>query len=169
MIIALDVHYGDEQARVGTIAFEAWDAWQASHEWVTAVSEVADYQPGSFYLRELPCLLAAIHEAPPGVADSMTTVIVDGYVWLDGDGRPGLGAHLYAELDERLAVIGVAKNAFAGNDAALAVRRGESERPLFVTTVGCDLHEAAASLAAMHGPYRIPTLLRRVDQLSRGY
>jgi deoxyribonuclease V len=36
-----------------------------------------------------------------------------------------------------------------------------------VTAVGIDLAEAARRLGEMHGPYRIPTLLKRVDRLCR--
>jgi deoxyribonuclease V len=67
----------------------------------------------------------------------------------------------------RIPVIGVAKTYFQGS-RAVSVRRPGSDRPLFVTAVGVDLTAAAQQIASMHGPYRIPTLLRRVDQLARG-
>jgi deoxyribonuclease V len=41
-------------------------------------------------------------------------------------------------------------------------------RPLHVTALGLDAADAAARVAAMHGPYRLPTLLKRADQLARG-
>jgi len=47
------------------------------------------------------------------------------------------------------------------------VRRGESGSPLFVTAVGIDVALAAQEVRRMHGPYRVPTLLRAVDQLAR--
>jgi deoxyribonuclease V len=37
---------------------------------------------------------------------------VDGYVWLDSNGTPGLGGRLWASLDQRVCVIGVAKTRF---------------------------------------------------------
>ena len=64
--------------------------------------------------------------------------------------------------------IGVAKTAYRGAAFAERVLRGTSQSPLFVTGVGIEASEAAALVAAMHGPHRIPTLLRRVDQLARG-
>ncbi len=91
---------------------------------------------------------------------------MDGYAWLGPD-RPGLGARLFEALGSNIPVIGVAKTYFQGSRAA-AVRRPGSERPLFVTAVGVDLATAAGQVESMHGPYRIPTLLRRVDQLARG-
>ncbi|HYH68074.1 MAG TPA: endonuclease V [Urbifossiella sp.] len=119
---------------------------------------VADYEPGSFYRRELPCLLGVLALGPrPDV------VVVDGYVWLAGD-VPGLGAHLHAALGG--VVVGVAKTRFA-SAAAVEVCRGASRSPLFVTAAGAAAEVVAAWVAKMHGPYRVPTLLKRVDALAR--
>ena len=43
-------------------------------------------------------------------------------------------------------------------------RRG-SRKPLYVSAVGCRLQDAADRVLRMHGPHRIPTLVRRADQL----
>ena len=51
---------------------------------------------------------------------------------------------------------------------ALPVLRGESLRPLFVSAAGMDHARAAALVQGMHGAYRVPTLLKRADQLARG-
>lgn len=102
---------------------------------------------------------------PPGAARARA-VIIDGYVWL-GAGRPGLGAHLHQALGQRTPVIGVAKRRFHGAGDAVAILRGTSQVPLFVTAVGIDVAEAAAGVQRMHGAHRIPTLLKRVDRLSR--
>jgi deoxyribonuclease V len=64
-------------------------------------------------------------------------------------------------------VIGVAKSAFAGA-SAIEITRGAGTRPLYVTAIGIDARLAAAHVQSMHGPYRQPTLLKRVDQLTRG-
>jgi deoxyribonuclease V len=66
----------------------------------------------------------------------------------------------------KIPVVGVAKTKFHGA-VPVEVLRG-SGSPLFVTAVGLTLPEAANCIRDMHGPYRIPTLLRRVDQLARG-
>ena len=64
-------------------------------------------------------------------------------------------------------VIGVAKTTF--HDAVcVPVVRGGSARPLLVTAVGLPAEHAAAYVHGMHGDNRVPTLLLRVDQLSRG-
>ncbi len=45
--------------------------------------------------------------------------------------------------------------------------RDSSKRPLIVTAIGIDESVAAKHIASMHGPYRIPTLLKWADHLSR--
>jgi deoxyribonuclease V len=97
--------------------------------------------------------------------DGVATVVIDAHVWLGPD-RPGLGARLHEVLGGAVAVIGIAKNAFAGAPAIPVVRN--AARPLYVSAIGLDPREAAARVVAMHGPYRIPTLVRRADQLARG-
>lgn len=130
-------------------------------ERVVWLDEVAAYEPGAFYKRELP----AIHALLAGVP-ALDLLIVDGYVDLDPDGRPGLGAHVHAELG--IPVVGVAKTAFRTATHAVAVRRGGAEKPLFVTAAGVPPAEAARLVAAMAGPFRMPDALRRVDALARG-
>ena len=95
-------------------------------------------------------------------------IIIDGYVWLGDEFHPGLGAYLYEALGRVTVVIGVAKAHFQEGPAVRAVKRGASSRPLYVTAAGIDLNEAAQSVVELHGEFRIPTLLKRVDRLSRG-
>jgi deoxyribonuclease V len=99
------------------------------------------------------------------VSEPLETIVVDGYVWL-GERTPGLGAHLYEALRWRVPVVGVAKARYAGAPAE-EVQRGGSRRPLYITAAGIDPRTAARYVQSMHGAYRIPTLLRRVDQLCR--
>jgi deoxyribonuclease V len=89
---------------------------------------------------------------------------VDGYVGLDG--KPGLGRHLFDHLSQQVPVIGVAKTRCRGAPA-IEVCRGSSQSPLYVSAVGTDVDGAAARVRRMHGPYRIPTLLKRVDRIAR--
>ncbi len=162
MIACLDVQYVGTRAAAACVRFSQWEDAEPAAERIQEVAGVEPYQPGSLYRRELPCLLAALAgDAPPRCA------VVDGYVWLDGEGRPGLGAHLFQALGGAVPVIGVAKTPFAGSAHALAVRRPGSERPLFITAAGFDLGEAGACIARMAGGHRIPALLRRVDALAR--
>jgi len=64
-------------------------------------------------------------------------------------------------------VIGVAKMHFRGATAVRPVRPGNRKRPLYITAVGMDLDRASRHIQGMHGEYRIPTLLKQVDQLPR--
>lgn len=161
MLAALDVQYTDPTARVGCVLFASWTDAAPASEHAVPIASVAPYEPGEFRKRELPCLLAALAALPAAPA----LVVVDGYVWL-GPGRAGLGAHLFDALGAKTPVVGVAKTRFQGA-AAEEVVRGQSAKPLFVTAAGIDPAIAAAHVASMHGPHRIPTLLARADALAR--
>jgi deoxyribonuclease V len=96
-----------------------------------------------------------------------STVLIDGYVWL-GPEKAGLGAHLHQALGGLVPIVGIAKTRFAGATPVREVARGQSSLPLFVSAIGLDVEEAAEKVRTMHGPHRLPTLLKRVDQLCRG-
>lgn len=161
---AVDVHYREQSATAACVLFERWPDAAASAELRVDIDGVAEYRPGQFYKRELPCLLAVLAEADP----APSIVLIDGHVWLEREGEPGLGAHLFAALEETTPVIGVAKSAFKQSSHARRVFRGQSRRPLYVTAIGIDPDVAAAHVESMAGAYRVPTLLKRVDSLARG-
>jgi deoxyribonuclease V len=160
MIVAVDVQYRDDGATGAVLGFRDWTSAVAEFETVLGFGAQADYEPGAFYRRELPILLELVAAAGP-----VETVVVDGYVWLDG-GRPGLGAHLHSAL-EGPAVVGVAKTAYRDSGAAL-VLRGGSTRPLYVSAAGVGIEAVCAAVSGMHGAHRIPTLLKQVDRLGPG-
>jgi deoxyribonuclease V len=163
MIAALDVQY-DEARSLGhaaAVVFENWEDAVPVAEYVADIDKVLPYVPGKFFQRELPCLLALLAK----FREPVRFVVIDGYVDL-GSG-PGLGRVLWDHLAREKTVIGVAKTRYEGS-TAVEVRRGGSQAPLFVTAVGMDASEAASCLQRMHGPFRIPTLLKRVDGLARG-
>jgi deoxyribonuclease V len=161
MIACVDVDYRDDSAQAACVLLSSWADADAAGEHVETITSVKPYQPGQFYLRELPCLRAVLAKVP----DTVDVVVIDGYVWL-GEARPGLGARLYEALDRVVPVVGVAKTRFAGA-GGIPVLRGDSRKPLIVTAAGMAPEMAARHVEAMHGPFRIPTLLRRVDQLCR--
>jgi deoxyribonuclease V len=166
VLIALDVHYSDDAASVACVGFERWDADTSSLELVLRDdTPPAAYEPGQFYKRELPHLLRAIEAVR--ARHAIDAGVIDAHVWLDG-GAPGLGAHLYEALQRSTTIIGVAKTAYRGA-TAIEVTRGESSSPLFVSAAGIDPPRAADHVRAMHGPHRIPTLLKRTDALARGH
>jgi len=104
-------------------------------EHVAELTDVESYQPGRFFTREVPVIQAVTADAL-----DLDVLTVDGYVDLDPEGRPGLGAHVHAHLD--MPVIGVAKTAFR-------------------TAI-----HAVAPVTAMAGQRRLPDALRRVDALA---
>jgi deoxyribonuclease V len=161
LLVCLDVDYRDDTAVAAAIWFRGWAAEREEAHAVAGFSGIAPYEPGEFYRRELPCLLGVLRAGP--AAD---IIVVDGYVSL-GQGRAGLGAHLHEALDRKVPVVGVAKTAYRSAPEAIELRRGQSGSPLFVTAIGIDAAVAAQELKRMHGPYRVPTLLRNVDQRAR--
>jgi len=165
MIAALDVCYRAVSALAACVLFEEWTSDAPQAEFQELIEKVQPYESGSFYLRELPCLLKVLSHLKVRIE----AVIVDGYVWLGPENRPGLGARLYEALDRKTPVIGVAKSPFRGAANAERVLRGKSARPLYVTSTGLDPAEAARNIASMHGSHRIPTLLKRVDRLCRAH
>lgn len=163
MLAALDVSYRDEGAVAACVLFRGWSDPAVASVHVARITEVASYEPGAFYRRELPCLLAVLGEVQ-GACDA---IVIDGYVWLSDDQRPGLGAHLFEALERRTPIVGVAKTGFAGSSFAMPVVRGGSSRPLYITAAGVEPAVAAGWIGEMHGAYRLPTLLKRVDRLCR--
>lgn len=163
MIAALDVHYGSRSARAAGVLFEDWTSEVAYVQVVEEVAWIQPYEPGSFYKRELPCLLIILDR----LDRAFEIAIVDGYVWLGPESRPGLGAHLFEALGKTVPVLGVAKSLFKAGTGAVPIFRGRSRKPLYVTAAGMDALQAAKNIQSMPGPHRIPTMLKLVDSLSR--
>ncbi len=162
----VDVHYADAEgwARAALVVCHDLRLSRVILEHVSVISEVAAYEPGALYLRELPCLRTVVAEA--GV-DGIEALVVDGYATLDPQGRFGLGAHAAQAFG--LPVIGVAKTPYRAATHAVPVRRGGATRPLYVTGAGgISDAQAAAAVAGMAGPYRLPSAIARVDALARG-
>jgi len=110
------------------------------------------------------CLLEALK-----VLDDIELIVVDGYVWLDEESHKGLGYHLYDALAVKVPIVGVAKAKFGNTPTVCELLRGESEKPLYITTKDMELEEAKKAIASMYGKYRFPTLLKEVDSLARKF
>jgi deoxyribonuclease V len=164
MIACTDVHYRKTQAVAACLLFRDWLDDHPCLEVTERIQQAAPYEPGRFYHRELPGLLSVIER----VSERPAVIVIDGYVWLGDELHPGLGAYLYETLGRTAAVVGVAKSLFQEGPAVRAIKRGTSLRPLYITAAGIDLNEAAKRIIELHGGFRIPTLLKRVDRLSRG-
>ena len=151
------MHYLDDGgARAAMVDVPAIDDFHRSRDPDRIIPAVDPYRPGEFYRRELPPLRAVIP-----AADELALIVVDGYVDLDPDGRPGLGAHVHAEFG--VPVIGVAKTAFLSATHAARVLRGQSARPLYVTAAGMKISDAAVLVTEMAGRFRLPDALTTVD------
>lgn len=163
MILAVDVDYRNDKASIAGICFHAWSDESPKDVLHSEVDTVLDYEPGQFYKRELPCILKLLkeHELRPDL------IVIDGFVYLGQDSKPGLGVHLFNALGKNTPVIGVAKSAFKGSSPKTEVFRGKSEKPLYVTAIGIEQQVANANISSMHGKYRIPTLLKLVDHECR--
>lgn len=164
MIAAVDVHYKTDYAKAVVVLFKADDL--IPQQVITEhINEVAEYVPGQFYKRELPCILKVIEKLD---LQSIDLIIVDGHVYTDNQKQFGLGGKLWEAFEERIPVIGVAKTSFLSNkDTVTEVLRGESKSPLYVSAIGISLNEAALLVKNLKGSYRIPDILKTLDRITK--
>ena len=165
MILAVDVDYRGDRAFVAGVSFNAWTDASEQSVYTSHMNGVEAYLPGQFFKRELPCILKLLddHSLNPGC------IVVDGYVYLDGDREPGMGRHLYDALDAKVNVIGVAKEPFKNPTEHCRIYRGKSNKPLYVTAAGLDLEQAKDYISSMYGGFRVPALLKKADQVCRAW
>lgn len=162
-VAIVDAHYDKRGAVAAAVVAQQWSDAAPCEERVLAMPAALPYRSGAFFERELPCLIAVLS----ALQSAIGAILIDGYVVLDAQGSPGLGAHLHAHLGGAVPVVGVAKTAYRGAAFAMPVCRGASQRPLFVTAAGMAAAEAARLVQGMHGAHRLPTLIARVDRLAR--
>lgn len=164
MILAFDAYYEEAQSRLACVQFESWTDSEPVEVYTQTYPKAEAYEAGSFYKRELPLIINMLASFE---LDQIAYIIVDGYVLLDQNGRLGLGGYLYEKIEKKVPVIGVAKNYFAGS-AGEELLRGNSKKPLYITSLGIPQLVAAGLIKDMHGDFRIPTLLRIMDDASKG-
>lgn len=165
MILAVDAYYRGKTAVVAGVTFRNWPDAEPFRKITIRSNNVQEYIPGHFYKRELPCIMTLLDQ----LNRLPKIIVIDGFVQFGRKRRPGLGKHLYNKLNGSVAVIGVAKNPFKDPPLENELYRCNSKRALYVTSMGIDFRKAKTHIANMHGKYRIPTLLKRVDQLCRSY
>ena len=163
MILAIDVAYKKDIGVSGGVLFRNWADAIPEKEYVISCNVLENYRPGEFYRRELPCLAALLQQ----VKEKLDCIIIDGFVYLGRDRKPGLGKHLYDMLKGKVAVIGVAKTPFKDTPESCEILRGRSLKPLYVTAEGIEAESARRLVKNMPGRSRIPTLLKYVDRLCR--
>lgn len=166
MIIATDVDYKGNTANAAGIVFRNWEDTEPVSEYTVKLDKIKDYISGQFYKRELPCLTKLLSE----VKEEVTTIVVDGFVWLDDNYKKGLGAYLHQKLNKTIPVIGVAKKSFYSiENSCKVIYRGQSMSGLYITSAGINLDEAADNIYKMAGEHRMPALLKRADSLCRAW
>lgn len=165
MIIAVDVYYEETKAKSVGVVFESW-ADAKPIEIITSYTEnLHEYESGSFYKRELPCIQELLKLTD---INQLHTIVVDGYVYVNNEKKPGLGHYVYTEFSGEIPVIGVAKSAFRDNEAVVKrIYRGNSTKPLYITSVGMELEVAAGHIQSMYGEYRFPHLLKLLDKQTK--
>jgi len=173
MKLILDIYYFDELnlAHVAGVLFNHWnDSEAVRHVWCDTDIK-SEYISGQFYKRELPCIQALLEDKGMIDMSEIDTIIVDGFYSLGPD-HPGLGQHLYEDYlvpngYGRIEVVGISKSYMVGcEDYSFTVNRPSSKHPLYTngSISGKDYGEIVSS---MHGEFRIPTLIKMVDQYSR--
>lgn len=163
MIACFDVDYSDSRANVACLVFEDWSSEKEFRIYKKVIDEIEPYISGQFYKRELPCIIQTLKI----IEETIDYIVVDSFVWLDSQIKNGLGAYLYYALDQKIPVVGVAKSMFNSATNYMPVYRGDSIKPLLVSSAGIELAKAAQLIENMNGDYRLPYLLKKVDSLCR--
>ena len=97
----LDVHYRQTSAVTACVEFDSWQDRNPAAIHVSVVDGYAEYVPGRFFERELPCLLDAL-----GCLDrKFEVLVVDGFVHLKPPQEKGLGFYLAESLPYHAAVV----------------------------------------------------------------
>ncbi len=163
-ILAIDVYYYDNTAKCVGVLFNQFNEDQ-NEFYVEYLNDIEEYFPGEFYKRELPCILKILEKVD---LKRVFMIMVDSHVYIDNDENYGLGGKLWEQLDCEIPVIGVAKTRFAKNmETIKEVFRGESKNPLYVSSIGMTVHEAAYIITTMKGAYRVPDILKLLDQKTK--
>lgn len=164
LLLAIDVYYYKQSAKVVGALF-SWEDEKPKKILTTVYEGVEEYQSGNFYKRELPCILKLLASLD---LNTLEAIIIDGHCYISNQKEFGLGGYLWKELKEKVPVIGVAKNRFHNTeDVSFPVYRGESKKPLYVSSIGYDVEQAKTNILMMTGKYRIPDILKIVDQQTR--
>ncbi|SHH83234.1 endonuclease V [Flavobacterium defluvii] len=165
MILAFDTYYFENKAKTVCLEFEDWNEDKSFKVHTEIIDSVSEYIPGEFYKRELPCIISLLNQID---LKNIEAIIVDGFVYLDNYKKYGLGGHLYEKLNKEIPIIGVAKTNFASIEKyKKPLLRGNSIKPLYITSIGIDLEEAFQKVESMAGEFRIPTLLKELDRLTK--
>lgn len=163
MKLVAAVHLDGTQATAAAVAFDAWDAAEATKTYVSRIAQVDKPARGEPDLRETHCVMQLLreHHLTPEL------IVIDGFVHLDADDTPGQGRHLHQALGGAVPIVGVSKKGMPGLSSQFEVEREEETPPLVVTCVGIDIGAAKVRLRSMHGRKRVPTLVKLAARLAK--
>jgi deoxyribonuclease V len=73
-----------------------------------------------------------------------------------------------AGTEKRIPVIGVAKTSFFKNkDTVRELKRGISNSPLYISSIGMELDASVSFIKNMKGDYRMPDILTLLDKRTK--
>ena len=164
MKLVVGVHDLDGGAIVAAVAFDEWDAPEASRTFASRVAPLDQPVRSPRGAADLAGVLQLLREH----ALEPELIVIDGPVHLDAAEKPAWGRQLFDALGGRSAVVGISTRAIPGLPVQFEVWRDEEARPLIVTCIGIDLGAAKARVRTMHGRRRVPTLMKLATRLARG-
>jgi deoxyribonuclease V len=153
----VDVHYPDDGgARAALVVADDIRLSRVREEHLAWYATVEPYQPGRFYLRELPPITAVL-----ATTERLHLLVIDGYVDLDPAGTPGLAptsTRAYRAAHHRRRQDRLPRRHPCHGDTP-----GTRGPPAVRHAAGLPAGRAATPVTAMAGAHRIPDALRRVD------
>lgn len=164
MKLVVGVHDLDGGAIVCAVAFDEWDAAEASRTFTSRVAPIDPPVRSPRGAAELAGVLQLLREH----ALEPELIVIDGPVHLDAAETPAWGRQLFDALGGRSAVVGISTRTMPSLPAQFEVWRDEEARPLIVTCIGIDLGAAKVRVRTMHGRKRVPTLMKLAARLARG-
>lgn len=173
--LAIDVFYSGEDAFSVGIVFDSLKKSDTPDFIYSCHSPIeSEYIPGQFYKRELPPIQKLLTEniGLGWLKDNIDLIIVDGFYIL-WDNKPGLGKHLEDWLEDKgikIEIMGVAKSKTRDcNTFASPCIRGKNGTTNPLWTNGSDKYKNySAVLKNMKGEYRLPDILKLLDDITKG-
>ncbi len=162
--VSFDVKYYDNFAAIGYVIFKNHTSPIAIETGQIIHYGIEPYESGNFYKRELPCLLSALNQLE--LKFEFELIYIDANVWL-GENKKGLGVYLYNQLNRKTPIIGISKTKYNNSILIKEIIRGNSENPLYISSIGIDLEIAAKMVKEMHGNFRLPNMIKLADSFSR--
>lgn len=171
MIIVIDGDYNEKlnTGHMVAVMLENFDDSEISGFVTADITDIGEYESGSFYKREMKgieALLTKLNAVDNPVFSNIECIVIDGYASFNDKDHKALGERIYEKYN--IPVIGIAKNKnMICKIEDTELLRGTSKNPLYITCVGCGFTNAKHCIARMHGKNRLPYAVKLVDSLAR--